>query len=77
MTNRAQIEKEILELPPTEREQLALRMWESIIADEAATADASLDPAGIDLAKSRGHQIESGTVLSISEEEFLNRTNGG
>jgi len=77
MTNRAQIEKEILELPPTEREQLALRMWESIIADEAATADASLDPAGIDLAKSRDHQLKSGTVLSISEEEFLNRTNGG
>ena len=34
MTSRAQIEKEILELPPAEREQLALRMWESIIEDD-------------------------------------------
>ena len=76
MTNRAQIEKEILELPPTEREQLALRMWESIIADESATADARLDPAGIDLAISRDQQIESGNVSSISEEEFVNRTRG-
>lgn len=76
MTNRAQIEKEILELPPTDREQLALRMWESLIADESATADANLDAAGIDLAIDRDNQLKSGKVSSISEEEFLNRTRG-
>jgi putative addiction module component (TIGR02574 family) len=74
MTSRSQIEKEILELPPTDREQLALRMWESIIADESATADASLDPAGQDLAAARDQQIESGKLSSISEEEFVSRT---
>jgi putative addiction module component (TIGR02574 family) len=76
MTNRAQIEKEILELPPADREQLALRMWESIIADESATADETLDPSGVDLAISRNQQIEAGKVSSISEEEFRDRTRG-
>jgi len=76
MTNRAQIEKEILELPPTDREQLALRMWESLIADEAATADSRLDPIGIDLAIARDRQLDSGAASSLSEEEFLSRTRG-
>jgi len=76
MANRAQIEKEILELPPTDREQLALRMWESIIADESATADASLDPTGLDLAAARDQQIESRKLSPISEEEFIGRTSG-
>jgi hypothetical protein len=76
MTDFAQIEKEVLELTPVEREQLALRMWESIIADESATADFKLDPEGITIARSRDLDLENGSVSSISGEEFRRRTSG-
>jgi hypothetical protein len=76
MTDFAQIEKEVLELSPAEREQLALRMWESIIADEAATADSSVDPEGINIAQARDQEIKSGSVSTISDQEFRDRTSG-
>lgn len=76
MTDFAQIEKEVLELTPAQREQLALRMWESIIADEAATADVNLDPEGIKIARARDNEIEAATVSPISDEEFRDRTSG-
>ena len=76
MSDFAQIEKEVLGLSPVEREQLALKMWESIIADEAATADSNLDPEGVKIAHSRDLELESGSVTSISEQEFIDRTSG-
>jgi hypothetical protein len=76
MTDFAQIEKEILELTPAEREQLALRMWESIIADEAATADLNVDREVIKIAHSRDLKIESSAVTPLSEQEFRDRTSG-
>ena len=76
MSDFAQIEKEVLSLSPVEREQLALRMWESIIADEAATADMNLDPDGVKIAHSRDLELESGKATSISEQEFRDRTSG-
>jgi|TARA_B110000263_G_C14944071_1_gene344970 hypothetical protein len=76
MTDFAQIEKEILELTPAEREQLALRMWESIIADEAATADSNVDREVIKIAHSRDLKIESSAVTPLSEQEFRDRTSG-
>ena len=76
MTDFAQIEKEILELTPAEREQLALRMWESIITDEAATADSNVDREGIKIAHSRDLKIESSAVTPLSEQEFRDRTSG-
>ena len=76
MTDFAQIEKEILELTPVEREQLALRMWESIIADETATADSNVDREGIKIAHARDLEIESSAVTPLSEQEFRDRTSG-
>ena len=76
MSDYTQIEKEVLGLSPVQREQLALKMWESIIADEAATADSNLDPDGIKIARSRDLELESGNASSISEQEFFDRTSG-
>ncbi len=76
MTDFAQIEKEVLELTPAEREQLALRMWESLIADEVATADSKVDPEGISIAHARDIEIDKGNVAPISDQEFRDRTSG-
>lgn len=76
MSDIAQIEKEVLGLSPAEREQLALKMWESIIADEAATADPNLDSDGVKIARSRDLELESGRVSSITEKEFIAHTGG-
>ena len=76
MTDFAQIEKEVLELTPAEREQLALRMWESLIADEEATADSKVDTDGISIAQSRDIELEKGAVYPISDLVFRDRTSG-
>ncbi|MCH7742736.1 MAG: hypothetical protein IIB71_08785 [Proteobacteria bacterium] len=76
MTDFAQIEKDVLELTPVEREQLALCMWESLIADEAATADSKVDSEGIGIALTRDIELENRTVDPISDQEFRDRTSG-
>ncbi len=76
MTEFAQIEKEALELTPAERERLALCMWESVIADETATADPDLDSEGINLAQTRDNALETKVVSPISDQEFRDRTSG-
>jgi hypothetical protein len=70
----AQLERELLALPPAERAQLALAAWESLVADPAFAADRTLDPEGLKLAVARDKDIESGKVQAISHEEFLRRT---
>ena len=61
-------------LPLTERAQLTLAAWESLIADPAFASDRTLDPEGLKLAAARDQDIESGKVKPISHEEFLRRT---
>ena len=70
----AQLEREVLALPLTERAQWTLAAWESLIADPAFAADRTLDPEGLKLAAARDQDIESGKVKPISHEEFLRRT---
>ena len=74
MKNTAKLEEEVLSLPPTERAHLALRAWESLVADPAFTADCMLDPEGIKLAIERDREIESGNTKALTHEEFLRRT---
>ena len=80
MTDFAQIEKDVLELTPAQRERLALQMWERLIEGEEAIADSSVDPDGIKLLflviKSRDRELETKPATSISHEEFLDRTSG-
>ena len=76
MTDFAQIEKDVLELTPAQRERLALQMWERLIKGEEASADSSVDPGSIKIALSRDQELETKPATSISHEEFINRTSG-
>jgi hypothetical protein len=70
----AQLEREVLALPPAERAHLALAAWESLVADPAFAADRTLDPEGLKVAAARDKDIDSGKVKPISHDEFLRRT---
>ncbi len=76
MNRMSEVEKELLELSPVEREQLALRAWESLVEDEEAQSDPTIDTEGIALAENRDGEIESGNLSLVSKEEFLCRTSG-
>ena len=71
MTDFAQIEKDVLQLTPAQRERLALQMWERLIKGEEASADSSVDLDGIKIALSRDQELETKPATSISHEEFL------
>lgn len=66
----AELEREVLNLPPQERERLACAVWESL---EGVSA---VDPEGIEIALCRDKELESGAVAAINHSEFLRRTRG-
>lgn len=76
MKSAAQLEKNILSLPPAQRAQMALAAWESLQGDAAAEADHGLDPAGIALAIERDQQAEAGTAKLLSHSVFRRLTGG-
>ena len=53
MSDNPELEKEVLALPPAEREQLATAAWDSLVGDPSALSDFGIDPEGIDLALQR------------------------
>ena len=74
MNRISEVEKELLSLPAAEREQLALRAWESLVEDKNAQSNPNIDKEGIELATTRDGEIEKGTTELLSKEEFLRRT---
>ncbi len=74
MPDLAALEKEILNLPPAERERFALLAWESLVADPAAGS--LVDPEGVAIALERDAAMESDSVKPIDHAEFLRRTGG-
>lgn len=74
MKEAAQLEREVLALPPTERAHVALAAWKSLVADPAFAAARTLDPEGLKVAADRNQDIESGKIKPISHDEFLRRT---
>jgi hypothetical protein len=76
MSDTAQLERAVLSLVPTERAELALLAWESLETDPAFAADRNFDPAGIAIATERDLAIESGSVQTLTHEEFRRRTSG-
>lgn len=72
-----ELEKEVLALPPVEREKLAMAAWESLVTDPNALGDPRIDTEGIDIALARDAEIESGAIQAISDAEFKRRTGGG
>ena len=77
MSTITELEKEVLALPPAERERLATAAWESLVGDPSALSDPGIDPEGIDIALKRDAEIESGAIQSIDHAEFMKRTGGG
>jgi hypothetical protein len=76
MSDVNELEKEILSLPPAERERLATTAWESLVSDPNAAISREIDPEGIQLAAQRDVEIESGKIRPIDHAEFLRRTGG-
>lgn len=76
MSTMTELEKEVLALSPTEREQLAMAAWESLATDSNALSDPRIDPEGINIALERDAEIESGAVQAITHAEFMKRTGG-
>jgi len=68
MSNLLELEKEALSLSQSEREYLALAIWDSLSSAE------DIDPEGIDIALCRDQEIESGQVRPITHSEFLKQT---
>jgi len=77
MADIAQIEKDLLSLAPPEREQLAVKAWESLVNDDDAASDPNIDPAGLELASSRDADLDEGKVTAINEAKFRLETGGG
>lgn len=76
MSTIIELEKQILALPPAEREQLAMVAWESLVGDPSVAGNRNIDPEGIEIAAHRDAEIESGAVQPIGHAEFLRRTGG-
>jgi hypothetical protein len=76
MSTIFELEKQLLALPSTERERLAIAAWESLVNDAKVAGNRDIDPEGIELAARRDTEIESGAVQTIDHAEFLRRTGG-
>ena len=76
MTNIAEIERQLSELSPSEREQLALKAWESLTNDPDASADPRIDPEGIEVARARDGELDRRRVSTLSQHEFRSQTGG-
>ena len=74
MSNVTRLEKEILALPPEERERLALAAWESL-ETQSDNPDTLPDQEGITLAQQRDTELQSGSVQPFTHSEFLRCTN--
>lgn len=73
MRSVAELEQELLRLPPAERARLVLRAWESLANDPEAAADPALDPEGMILALERDGELGAGSVKPIDDDEFRRR----
>lgn len=76
MSSTDQLELQVLSLPPSDRERLALAAWESLAATGTWISDPRTDPDGIALAQQRDDEIESGKVSTLSHDEFRRLTGG-
>ncbi|GJL50526.1 MAG: hypothetical protein NPIRA01_17530 [Nitrospirales bacterium] len=74
MSNVSRLEKEILALPPEERERLALTVWESL-ETHSESMDILEDQEGMTLAQQRDAELNSSSVQPLTHSEFLRRTN--
>ncbi|MCC6561148.1 MAG: addiction module protein [Xanthomonadales bacterium] len=77
MKSAAQVEDDLMNLPPAERAHLAMVAWASLEGDAVFAASAGFDHEGVALATERDAQMSAGTVETLSHNEFIERTGGG
>jgi hypothetical protein len=76
METAAEIERKLLDLPAADRERLALKAWDSLVADLNAASDPNIDPEGVKIAAQRDTEMDAENVEPIDQTEFRRRTGG-
>ena len=74
MSITADLERQLLGLPPADRARLLIRAWESLVEDPAVAADPEIDPQGLKVALERDADLKNGRTESIDDTEFRRRT---
>ena len=74
MNTTADLEQQLLRLPPADRARLLLRAWESLADETEVATDPSVDPKGLKIAIERDIELTSGAVQPIDDLEFRRRT---
>ena len=74
MSTTADLERQLLGLPPADRARLLIRAWESLVDDPAVAADPEIDPQGVKVALERDADLKNGRTESIDDTEFRRRT---
>ena len=74
MNTTADLEQQLLGLPPADRARLLLRAWESLADDPEVATDPTVDPKGLKVAIERDIELSSGAIQPIDDLEFRRRT---
>ena len=74
MSTTADLERQLLGLPPADRAKLLIRAWEGLVDDPAVAADPEIDPQGLKVALERDADLKNGRTESIDDTEFRRRT---
>jgi hypothetical protein len=74
MATTADLEQQILGLPPADRARLILKAWESLADDTLTAADPAVDPESVEMARERDHELTVGAARVIDDAEFRRRT---
>jgi Putative addiction module component len=74
MNTTADLENQVLGLPPADRARLLLKAWESLADDFDVAADPAIDAQGVVIALARDAELASGVTKAIDDVEFRRRT---
>lgn len=74
MTTTADLEQQLLGLPPADRARLLLKAWESLADDPEVATDPAIDPQGLKIAIERDAELTNGSAKPIDDQEFRRRT---
>lgn len=74
MNTTADLEQQLLGLPPVDRARLVLRAWETLAGDADIAADPTIDPEGLRIALERDTELVGGLAMALEDVEFRRRT---
>ena len=74
MNTTADLEQQLLGLPPLDRARLVLRAWETLAGDADVAADPTIDPEGVRISLERDAELIGGLAIALDDIEFRRRT---